>query len=110
MMLKGITVTLHVKEKTGEDAFGHPKYEDSTVEVENVLVGQPSSDDIVAANQLGKHISYTLGIPKGDTHSWENTEVEFWGRKWRTVGIPVRGIDGLVPLSWGQNVMVEVYE
>lgn len=109
-MLHGITVVLHVKEKTGEDAFGQPEYSDSTVEIDNVLVGQPSSSDIITANQMGKHISYTLGIPKGDNHIWEDTEVEFWGRKWRTVGSPVRGIDGLIPLSWDQNVMVEAYE
>lgn len=109
-MLKGTTVILHVKTKTGEDGFGRETYEDSTVEVENVLIGQPSEADVISANQMGKTISYTIGIPKGDTHVWEDTEVEFWGRKWRTVGAPVRGIDGLVPLSWDQNVQVEVYE
>lgn len=109
-MLKGITVVLHVKEKTGEDDFGREEYSDTTVEVENVLVGQPTETDIVSANQMGKHVTYTLGIPKTDTHSWEDTEVEFWGKKWRTVGEPVQGIDGLVPLSWGRNVMVELYE
>lgn len=109
-MLKGITVTLHVKEQTGEDGFGRPVYSDSTVEVDNVLIGQPSQSDVVSANQMGKHAQYTLGIPKGDAHTWENTEVDFWGRKWRTIGLPVRGIDGLVPLSWGQNIMVEAYE
>ena len=109
-MIKGITVKLHVKTSDGEDEWGADKENDGTVEVENVLIGQPSSDDIVTANQMGKHVSYTLGIPKGDTHKWEDTEVEFWGHKFRTVGTPIRGIDGLVPLEWGQNVMVEYYE
>lgn len=109
-MLKGTRVTLHVKEKTGVDSFGRDEYSDSTVEVDNVLIGQPSETDIALANQFGKHVTYTLGIPKGDMHSWEDTEVEFWGKKWRTVGAPVRGIDGLVPLLWGRNIMVELYE
>ena len=109
-MLKGITVTLHVKTKTEEDAFGADVYTDSTVEVENVLIGQPTEADIVNANQFGKHVQYTLGIPKEDTHVWEDTEVEFWGKKFRTVGMPVQGIDEMVPLSWGRNVMVECYE
>ena len=98
-MLKGITVTLHVKTKTGEDAFGA-----------DVYIGQPTEADIVNANQFGKHVQYTLGIPKEDTHVWEDTEVEFWGKKFRTVGMPVQGIDEMVPLSWGRNVMVECYE
>lgn len=109
-MLKGITVILHVKEKTGEDGFGREEYTDTTEEVCNVLIGQPTETDIVAANQFGKHVTYTLGIPKGDTHSWEDTEVEFWGKKFRTVGEPVQGIEGMVPLSWSRNVMVELYE
>lgn len=109
-MLHGITVTLHVKEKTGEDDFGRKEYSDSTVEVDNVLVGQPSESDIVSANQMGKHVTYTLGIPKTDSHKWEDTEVEFWGKKFRTVGAPVRGIADMVPLPWGRNVMVELYE
>lgn len=109
-MLKGITVILHVKTQSGEDGFGRPQYTDSTVAVDNVLVGQPSETDIVTANQMGKHVQYTLGIPKTDTHVWEDTEVEFWGKEWRTVGLPAQGIDTLVPLSWGRNVMVELYE
>ena len=109
-MLKGITVKLHVKTKTGTDSFGADVYTDSVVEVENVLVGQPSESDIVNANLFGKHIQYTLGIPKGDDHIWEDTEVEFWGKKFRTVGMPVQGIEEMVPLAWGRNVMVEAYE
>lgn len=109
-MLKGITVTLHVKTKVDEDDFGRDEYSDDTVEVENVLVGQPSEADIVTANQMGKHISYTLGIPKEDTHDWKDTEVEFWGHKFRTVGMPVQGIEGMIPLVWGRNVVVECYE
>jgi hypothetical protein len=109
-MLKGITVKLHVKAQTGTDQFGAAEYEDSTVDVSNVLVGQPTEADVVMANQFGKHITYTLGIPKNDDHIWEDTEVEFWGHRFRTVGEPVHGIDGMVPLSWNRNIMVELYE
>ena len=108
--IKGEPVLLHVKEKTGVDDFGSETYEDRTVLVENVLIGQPTSDDVVSANLMGKHVAYTLGIPKGDHHAWEDTEVEFWGKKYRTIGIPMQGMEGLMPLSWGKNVMVERYE
>lgn len=109
-MLKGIRVLLHVKTLAGVDDFGREEYTDSTVEVDNVLIGLPSEEDIVSANQMGKHVSYTLGIPKTDAHDWKDTEVEFWGKKFRTIGMPVQGIQGLVPLAWGRNVMVELYE
>ncbi len=109
-MFKGITVTLHVKSKIGTDDFGADLYDDSTVRVDNVLVGQPTETDVVTANYFGKHVTYMLGIPKGDAHVWQDTEVEFFGKKFRTVGEPVQGIPGMVPLSWDRNVMVELYE
>lgn len=109
-MIKGVTVTLHIKTRTGVDDFGREKFSDSTVEVPNVLIGQPTEADIITANQMGKHVSYMLGIPKGDVHAWEDTEVEFWGKKWRTVGVPTQGIDDMIPLSWNRNVVVECYE
>lgn len=52
---------------------------------------------------------YTLAIPKGDTHEWTDCEVEFFGRRWRSVGFPQKGIEDLVPLDWNQKVTVETY-
>lgn len=79
--------------------------------VENVLVGEPSAEDVVnEINLSGKRIAYVLAIPKGDTHIWENTEVEFWGMTFKTVGIPTQGIDDNIPLEWNKKVKVERYE
>ena len=110
-MIKGITVTLINKQEVGRDPFNKPIYEDVPIEVENVLVNPTSTDDIV--NQLninGKKAVYTLAIPKGDTNEWENAEVFFFGKRWRTFGIPTEGIDHLIPLDWNKKVMVERYE
>lgn len=110
-LIKGITVTLINKAKTGEDPFGAPIYEDMEIEVDNVLVSPTSTDDIV--NQLnidGKKAVYTLAIPKGDTNNWEDAEVFFFGKRWRTFGIATEGIDHLIPLDWNKKVMVERYE
>ena len=109
--IKGITVTLIGKAKTGKDDFGHPIYENKEIQVENVLVVPTSSEDVInQMNLTGKKAVYTLGIPKGDTNKWENREVKFFGRKWRTIGIPQEGIESMIPLSWNRKVMVEVYE
>lgn len=109
-MLHGITVTLYEKTPAGADAFGAPVYTETPVEVKNVLVGEPSADDIVGELQLyGKRIAYTLGIPKGDAHSWDDVTVEFFGRKFRTYGGVVEGIDDLIPLAWNRKVKVERY-
>lgn len=110
MSIKGITVTLVSKQETGRDPFGEPIYEDFEIEVDNVLISPTTSDDIVNQMTLtGKKAVYTLAIPKGDTNNWEDQEVRFFGEKWRVFGVPLQGIDHLIPLSWNKKVMVERY-
>lgn len=110
-MLKGITVTLISKQQTGTDPFGSPIYSDVEVNVDNVLVAPTSSDDVVNQQSLtGRKAVYTLAIPKGNTHNWENVEVLFFNQRWKTFGIPTEGVDELIPLSWNKKVMVERYE
>ena len=70
-MLKGIDITLYTKKQTGEDGFHDPIYEETPVTVHNVLVGEPSADEITTELQLtARRLAYTLAIPKGDTHDW----------------------------------------
>ena len=110
-MIRGIPVTLYERTQTGIDAANRPIYEETPVMVDNVLVGAPTSDDVVNEfNLSGKRIAYTLGIPKGDTHDWTDRTVEFWGSKFRTVGIPTQGIEENIPLDWNMKVQVEAYE
>ena len=109
--LKGITVTLINKVQTGTDSFDNPIYEDVEIEVDNVLVSPTSTDDVVNTMDLtGRKAVYTLAIPKGDTNDWENQEVRFFGERWRVIGMPLQGIDELIPLDWNKKVMVERYE
>lgn len=112
-MIQGMTIKLAVKTPTGEtDPFGAPIYTEpyEWVSVDDVLVGQPTSEDYATTLQLtGKHIAFVLGIPKGDTHVWVDTFVEIWGEKYRTIGIPQTGIQENIPLRWGQNIKVERY-
>lgn len=108
--IKGITVTLIDKVKTGQDDFGHSVFEDQEIKVENVLVCPTSTDEKVnQLNLTGKVAVYTLAIPKGDNHDWEDKEVLFFGQRWRTFGIPTEGIDSLIPLKWNKKVTVERY-
>ncbi len=109
--LKGVTVTLLIKEEGEKDEFNHPTVIENAVEVENVLVSPVSSDDVLNTTSLdGRKIFYTLAIPKGDENTWKNANVEFYGRKWRVVGIPLMGIEENIPLEWNKKVTVEAYE
>lgn len=110
-MIKGMPVLLTVKKQTGTDDFNRPIYSETAEIVENVLVGSPSADEVInEMNLSGKRIAYTLAIPKGDTHDWADTFVEFWGMRFRTVGIPIQGIEDNIPLDWNKKVQVERYE
>lgn len=109
--IRGITVTLYDKQKTGTDGFGKAIYEDVQIPINNVLVGEPSSEDITdTLNLTGKHLAYTLAIPKGDTHTWTDRKVGFFGQLFKTIGEPTQGIEENIPLSWNKKVKVERYE
>lgn len=72
-------------------------YTDNTPEtVHNVLIGEPSSG------------GFTLAIPKGDEHEWTDRIAEFFGRKYRTVGLPEQGIEANIPGAWHKKVRAEL--
>lgn len=112
MAFKGIDVKLTTKQATGEtDEFGSPVFSTVTDIVHNVLVAPTSSDDIPTTLDMTRFKAlYTLAIPKADKHSWENGVVEFWGLKWLVVGVPLQGMDELIPLDWNKKVQVVRYE
>lgn len=112
--MRGVTVVLTVKTKTGTDAFNQPIYTETTENVSDVLVGEPSSEDINDALTIwGARVAYRLAIPKGDTHVWDDTFVTLpapFSGKYRTVGIAVSGIEDMIPLRWNRKVLLERYE
>lgn len=111
VMIHGITVTLIDRVKTGEDPFGRETWEEREIPVSNVLVSPTLPDEAVnQMNIYGRKAEYTLGIPKGDTHDWENKEVIFFDQRFKTFGIPTQGIEDMIPLEWNKKVMVERYE
>ena len=109
--IKGITVTLIDKQQTDTDPFGKPIYSDVEIQVNDVLVAPTKSEEVLNTQNLtGRTAVYTLAIPKGDTHEWENKEVRFFGERWRVFGIPLEGIEDMIPLRWNKKVTVERYE
>ena len=107
----GITVKLYERTQTGTDPVNRPIYTETPTNVDNVLVGHPDDEEVLSTlNLTGRKVIYVLAIPKGDTHNWENCTVEFWGMKFRTIGMPTQGIEKLIPLFWNKKVKVERYE
>lgn len=110
--MKTISVVLHNFVETQErDKTNRQITTETTTTVDGVLVAPVSSDDVVnTLNLTGKKAVYQLAIPKGDTNTWENAKVEFFGKTWRTIGIPQEGIEGNIPLKWNKKIQVEIYE
>ena len=115
--MRGITVYLTQKTQSSTDPFGAPVYSETQIPVDNVLVGEPSTDDITTSTDVyGKRIDYMLGIPKGDSHDWTDKVVEWtdaYGttHKCKTFGVPITGIEANIPavLPWHMKVRCEAY-
>lgn len=105
--IHGIDVVLTKKTVTSYDDFGAPVEQYITETVPNVLVYPASASDVTdAVNMHGIVVQYNLCIPKGDSHDWRDTEVEFFGEKWRTVGEVKEYIEDMLPLDWNKQIMV----
>lgn len=115
--LQGISVILYDKVKIGTDDFGAPIFEEVPVQVDNVLIGEPSTEDITTSTTLfGKKIQYMLGIPKGDTHDWKDRKVSWMDAYGKThtvmtFGFPITGIEANIPaqIPWHMKVRCEAY-
>ena len=114
-MLRGVTVTLYEETQTGTDALNAPIYEETPVEVENVLIAEPSTDDLASSNAVyQKIVRVMLGIPKGDTHNWQDKHVSWTDRygithHYKTFGFPITGIEENIPGPWHMKVRCEGY-
>lgn len=107
----GITVTLWDRVQTGTDSLRQPIYEEVPTEVQNVLVSPTTSSEIVESlNLYGKKAVYVIGIPKGDTHEWENRKISFFGQDFQSIGFVTEGIEANIPLEWNKKIQVAKYE
>lgn len=113
-MIKGIDIKLWVNGDPIVDEFNHEEPSGEWITVSNVLVGEPSSDEIINdLNLNGKKIAYVLAIPKGDNHVWTDTKVQLpspFDGTFETVGYPTVGIEANIPLLWNKKVKIARYE
>lgn len=114
--IRGTTVKLYVETPADTLPSGEIVYETTPVEVENVLVGEPTTDDIATSTALfSKTLICMLGIPKGDTHDWKDKRVDWtdaYGitHRLKTFGFPITGIEENIPGPWHMKVRCEAYE
>ena len=111
-MIQGVTITIMTKTEAGKDDFNRQLYTETAVTVENVLIGQPTTQEITETLDLyGKRVEYWLGIPKEDANDWTDIKVvlpEPFAGTYRTFGFPVAGIPAhMPPLPWNKKGRVE---
>lgn len=112
-MIPTESVILHEKTLSGADDFGHETWTETDATIDGVIVGEASTSDVESAIEVyGKKLSYTLGIPKGDTHNWEDANVTIRGKLFHTIGIPLQITHGGMPTwwQWDKKIGVEIYE
>lgn len=68
--------------------------------VSDVLIGEPAAG--------GRE--FTIAVPKGDSHDWADKTVNFWGRRFRTIGLPEEGMEENIPLRWNRKIKVRLWE
>lgn len=109
-IIKGITVKLYQRTQTGVDRIGNPVFDETPVDVDNVLVYPTEDTNIINDLQLyGKKSVYEICIPKGDTHTWEDCRVDFFGKSFRVFGAGKEYIESNLPLDWNKKYRVEYY-
>lgn len=110
--MKGITIKLYNRTKTGTDVLNHPIYAEVPVSVNNVLVAPVTTSEVLETyNLTGRKAVYQLAIPKWDTNTWTaGMKVSFFGQDWRIIEVAQEGIESLIPLAWNKKVRVERYE
>ena len=104
-----IPVLLYTKTKTGTDGFNSDLYDYDVVIINHCLVAMNSNDPVLDATSLkAKKDTFTIAIPKGDSHDWLDTFVEFTmggvSYKCRTYGDYLTGIDAMMPLEWHKQI------
>lgn len=110
MSIHGIRVTLINEVIAGYDSLGNAIYTETETPVDNVLIAPTGTQEVIDNLSLyGKKSVYQIAIPKGDTHTWVDQKVRFFGQTWRVFGDVVEGIEDMIPLGWNAKYNVERY-
>lgn len=110
-LLRDMDVVLINRTQSDTDPFGNPVFTETETTVHHVLVAPATADDLVNVLGLdGKKEVYKLGLPKGDTHTWQDQDVRFFGKRYHIFSPVTRGIEENVPTPWHHIYFCERYE
>ena len=77
--MRGISVILYDRVEVGRDGMNVPIFDEIPIQVDNVLIAPTSATEVLdTLNLTGNKAVYTLALPKGDSHTWEDRRVSFF--------------------------------
>lgn len=108
-----IPVTLYEKVQDGTDDFGVPTYAENAVVIDKCLVAMGQHNQLMDNNTIQVALdTFTIAIPKGDTHDWRNSIVEFslGGIEFRckTNSDYLLGVEEAMPLMWHKQIWCSI--
>jgi hypothetical protein len=110
-LIKGETVTVLIRTKTGTDDFNADVCTEAPVDVANVLVSPayPRSVDYIAASNRPENtkVVFSLHFPKTFNDALDGLEIVVRGERCRVVGSPRPYTTDNVPGDWWLPVEVE---
>ncbi len=105
--MRGETVRVVGRKKTGTDAHGNAVYESERADVADVLVSPGATGALPGANRPdGAEVAFTLYFPKSYEGDLYGKGVEVRGKPFKVIGRPQRYSDESAPGKW--NMVAEV--
>lgn len=105
--MRGETVTVLARTKTGVDAGNNPVWAPVRIPVDDVLVSPPSGSNAGGTRPDGQTVSATLCFPRSyDGPALRNLDIEVRGAIFHVVGDPMPVDGGMKPTAW--NMAVDV--
>ena len=104
-MIKGTTVTVTKRTVSSRDEMGEPVFATESVEVDNVLWHESTTDEIDETNRMyGVSCDISLDFPKTFTGSLEGCSVNVGGTEYRVLGDPIGYMPENTPTPWNRSV------
>lgn len=105
--MRGETVTVLSRRKTGVDAGNNPIWAPVRIPVENVLIGPPSGSNAGDTRPDGQTVTASLYFPRSYTGpALRNLDIEVRGAVFHVVGDPMPVDGNMKPTLW--NMVVDI--
>lgn len=109
-LVRGTTVTVSRRVRTGTDRYNRATYGTEASEVGDVLPQPGAATDLDASRPEGVRVAMTFHWPRTDHRSLRGATVTHAGRAYRVIGDPQPYLGENVPGPWDRAVECEAVD